>query len=126
MKVTVFHASLGTAKRYEIGGNSELTMEEDSSAPLYPSSVYGLKSVIRDTEGIPVTYQKISRNGVELSDSASLSEHDDVKLIVDLEGGSPHCSVGSSFVCYFRCMCCFSGIDGDWKSCQWFCLKCGI
>ena len=101
-------------------------MSEESSEPVYSSSVYGLKNAIRDIEGIPVEYQIISRDGVELCDSSPLSESENLKLSIDLEGGSPHCSVGSSFVCYFRCMCCFSGIDGDWKNCQWFCLKCGI
>jgi hypothetical protein len=111
MQITVVHSSCGSVKIYDVEGEN--------------SSTHHLKKVIFDAEGIPVEYQRLYRGETELSSDVPLSSSDELRLMVELRGGDPHFKT-TDFVCYFRCMCCFSGIDGDWKSCQWFCLKCGI
>jgi len=87
--------------------------------------IQDLKEAIRDSDGIPIEYQKLFQGEREMTADVPLFSSDVLLLSIDLKGGDPHCNAGD-FECKFRCMCCFSGLDGQWKKCQWFCLKCGI
>uniref|UniRef100_A0A7S4NDB5 Ubiquitin-like domain-containing protein n=1 Tax=Paramoeba aestuarina TaxID=180227 RepID=A0A7S4NDB5_9EUKA len=113
MKVTVFHTANQRSQVYDLE-ESQMTVK-------------GVKSAIFDLEGIPIEYQQLSRGKTKLSSDAPLARDDNISLtLIDMDGGDPHFDCGNSFVCIFRCMCCYSGIDSEWKKCQWFCCKCGI
>lgn len=100
--------------------------QQKSKSSNFSACVWNSKVVLffclNSIPGSPCEYQSIRMNEKELSSDFPLANNSRVQLSLTLDGGSPHFSAGS-FVCYFRCMCCFSGIDGDWKSCQWFCFK---
>jgi len=91
-------------------------------------TIASLKKRIHDSEGVPAQYQILAYSNEQLDDSAHL--HDigdgealDLELHYALAGGGPGVHTGG-FECKFRCMCCYSGIDGEWERCQFLCVKC--
>mmetsp|Transcript_35024 Transcript_35024/g.98770 ORF Transcript_35024/g.98770 Transcript_35024/m.98770 type:complete len:111 (+) Transcript_35024:24-356(+) len=110
MRINVREGATGEVQIYELGDGS---------------TGKDLKSLICERLGAPVEYQELHFQGNKVSGDAPLCSGE-YEVSYTLVGGDPHCKLDDNFVCYFRCMCCFSGIDGDWRSCVWFCLKCGI
>jgi len=98
-------------------------------------NVAAIKKIIHDHSGIPIEYQNLAHvENTMLDDSAPLESlsmgQDELSLHLLYKisgsgafGGGPSIRV-VDFECFFRCMCCFSGIDGEIEKCQWLCVKC--
>jgi len=92
-------------------------------------TVGALKQSILEHTGIPVEQQRLQReDGASLDDSVEVNGAEDLRLMVDLQGGcecSPFYIAIKQFECKFRCSICYNGLDMQWQKCQYCCIHWG-
>ena len=107
---------------------------DPAANPTKAYTIADVKSLMVKDGLSPETSSLCIRQGEKLADQAddvtlttiATSERVDLELrLLNVSGGGNVCDISTKqFECMFRCMCCFSGIDGNWNKCQYCCLHC--